>query len=217
MLKIKICGLSRVEDALAAAGAGADLLGLVLAPSRHRVSAEQARRIVKAVRRLKTRPDIAGVFVNEKADEVNRLAEYLKLDWVQLSGDETLAYCHSIIKPVIKVSHVSTEKTAGPVIAEIAAGLKLMPQGKMVYLLDSRREDAYGGTGETFDWSLAEEVAARFPVIIAGGLTPANVSRLVKEVRPWGVDVSSGVETAGFKDTAKIRAFIEAAREAESS
>lgn len=217
MVKIKICGLSEVEHALAAARAGADLLGFVFAPSRRQVSSEQALPIVEAIRSLKSHPEIAGVFVNEKASEVNRLADQLGLDWVQLSGDETLDYCRKIIRPIIKVIHVSREKTAGQVLDEIATVRQLMPHGKLVYLLDTRAGDAYGGTGKTFDWSLAREVAARFPVVVAGGLTPENVPRLVREARPWGVDVSSGVESDGQKDIGKIRAFITAVRQAEGS
>jgi phosphoribosylanthranilate isomerase len=213
MTMIKICGLSEVEHALAAARAGADLLGFVFAPSRRRVSPEQALTIIEAVRSLKPHPEIAGVFTNEKADELNRLADQLGLDWVQLSGDETLDYCQEIKRPIIKVIHVSREKTAGQVLDEIATGRQLTPHGKLVYLLDTHAGDAYGGTGKTFDWSLAREVAAKFPVIVAGGLNPENVARLVGEARPWGVDVSSGVESNGQKDIGKIRAFITAVRE----
>lgn len=215
MIKIKICGLSRVEDALAAARAGADFLGIVLAPSRRRVSPEQARLMVGAIHRLKNRPDLVGVFTNEKATEVNRLADRLGLDWVQLSGDETKGYCREILRPIIKVIHVTGGKTAREVLGEITAGWRLMSPQKLLYLLDTRAGDTYGGTGKPFDWSLAREVAAGSPVIIAGGLTPANVREMIKKVHPWGVDVSSGVESNGQKDTAKIRAFIKAVREAE--
>lgn len=217
MTKVKICGLSRIEDATVAAGAGADFIGLVFAPGRRQVTPEQARPLVEAVRRLPTSPLIVGVFVNEKVSYVNRLAEQLGLDWVQLSGDETLSYCREISRPVIKVCHVSAEKTAAQVLREIAAGFQLEPSGRMVYLLDTRLDENYGGTGQSFDWAIAREVAARYPVIVAGGITPDNVTRLVKEARPWGVDVSSGVESGGRKDPGKIRAFIKAVREAGTS
>ena len=96
-------------------------------------------------------------------------------------------------------------------------GYRLLPRQNLVCLLDSQVGDTYGGTGQAFDWQLAKEVSARFPVIIAGGLTPANVGQLVKEVQPWGVDVSTGVETNGRKDTAKISAFIKAVRRVEAN
>jgi phosphoribosylanthranilate isomerase len=206
--KIKICGLSETQHALAAAEASADYLGLVFAPSRHQVSAQKALEIVEAIHKLRPHPDIVGVFANSTAEEVNRIANYCNLDWVQLSGDETWDYCQQIERPIIKTVHVSGTKTAEEIISEIAMGYRLFPRQNFVCLVDSKVGNTYGGTGQTFDWKLAKEVSARFSVIIAGGLTPANISQLVKEVQPWGVDVSTGVETNGRKDIAKITAFI---------
>lgn len=217
MTKVKICGLSEVQHVLAAAEAGADFMGLVFATSRRQVSVEKALKLVEAVHSLRCRPAIAGVFANAAVDEVNHIADLCRLDWVQLSGDETWHYCQQIERPIIKTFHVSLTSTIEEIIGGMVVGYHQVRHHKLVCLLDSKAGDYYGGTGQAFDWQLAKGVSAMSPVIVAGGLTPANVCRLVEEVQPWGVDVSTGVETDGGKDVAKISAFVEAVRRADTN
>jgi phosphoribosylanthranilate isomerase len=210
--RVKICGLTETSQALAAASAGADFLGLVFATSRRQVLPRTAAGISLEIHTLKSAPELVGVFVNMPAADVNFIADACRLDRVQLSGDETWEYCRFIKKPVIKVIHIGENSAAEDVIQEIEKGYSLIPQKKLVCMLDTRIADAYGGTGIAFNRELAQKVADRFPVMVAGGLTPENAAQIVREVQPWGVDVSSGVETEGSKDIVKIREFVKAVK-----
>jgi phosphoribosylanthranilate isomerase len=166
---------------------------------------------------------MVGVFVNAPVEEVNRTARECALDRVQLSGDEDIEYCRRISLSVIKVLHVAVNVDPTVVFKQAEEWHEAMERidlhvGKhadFLCLLDAAVEGMRGGTGRTFDWQVAKDIAYHFPVIVAGGLTVENVARVVQEVRPWGVDVSSGVETEGRKDPAKIEAFIRAVWNAE--
>ncbi|MDO8716911.1 MAG: phosphoribosylanthranilate isomerase [Dehalococcoidales bacterium] len=216
MTRVKICGISDFETALAAGRSGADFIGMVFAHSRRQIPWEEAVHLLRSIHNLKPRPVIVGVFVNYVSTGVNRVAELCGLDWVQLSGTETWEYCKQIERPIIKAIHISGQKSE-EVMAEIERGRQILGTREHICLLDTASKEAYGGTGQTFDWQVAKEVAARFPVIIAGGLTPDNVVQLIDEVQPWGVDVSSGVETNGIKDITKIAAFIQTVRRVEKA
>ena len=221
MTRIKICGIREEAHALAVAEAGADFIGVVFAPSRRQITPDRARHIASVIKKRNHHVEVVGVFVNMPATEVNKVADFCALDWVQLSGDEPWEYCHEITKPIIKAIRISPQSpnvilsAAKNLNAELAAGAKLLSTQKFIALLDSQVEGTYGGTGLTFNWNLAQQVAKRFPIIIAGGLGSENVAQAIEMVLPWGVDVSSGVEIEGVKDAAKIRAFIETVRQTD--
>jgi len=214
MTRIKICGIRDENHALAAVEAGADFIGLVFAPSKRQVTPTKACEIASAVKKSSDATKVVGVFVNAPASQVNEIADFCALDWVQLSGDESWEYCREVVEPVIKAIRIG-QQSPEELYAELSAGGKLLPSQRFITLLDSQVEGKYGGTGESFNWNLAQQAAKRFPVIIAGGLDPKNVARLIETVRPWGVDVSSGVETGGDKDIVKIRTFIKEVRKVD--
>ena len=211
MTHVKICGIREEVHALAAAEAGADFIGLVFAPSPRQITPVQAEKIAAAVKQSGNTTEIVGVFVNMPAPEVNKIADFCHLDWVQLSGDESWEYCRQIARPIIKAIRIG-QQLREEINAELTVGLKTLSPQKFITLLDSKVKGKYGGTGRAFDWSLARLAAQQIPVIIAGGLTPENVAKAIKIVAPWGVDISSGVEAGGVKHVAIIRALIEAVR-----
>ena len=224
MTLVKICGVSDPKHARAAAAFGADFIGVVFAPSRRQITLGQAKRIAKALDKqpgslmrtadapaiedaLKTRrPLLVGVFADQDPDTVNSIADEVGLDLVQLSGSEPWEVNDHVRRPILKCMKVRE--------GEDAAALMSHYHGGAVLLLDPFVPGTYGGTGRTLDWAVASDVASQTPTILAGGLTPANVAEAVRSVQPWAVDVSSGIETDGVKDTHKIRAFIAAAKDA---
>jgi phosphoribosylanthranilate isomerase len=212
MVRVKICGITEIEPALVAARAGADFIGLVFAPGRHQITAGKAHRIVQKLREQEIKTEVVGVFVNLSIADVNQIAATVPLDRVQLSGDETWEYCRNIEKPVIKAVYISAGVTGSSIIQSIYSGQKMLSEINPLVLLDTQRRGMYGGTGQTFNWELAREAAQHYPVVIAGGLTPENITQAINTVHPWGVDVSSGLETSGVKDAAKIQKFIQIVR-----
>lgn len=196
--RAKICGITRVEDALAAVSAGADAIGLVFyAKSPRHVNIEQAERIVAS---LPPFVDAVGLFVNADAEEVVAVQRHVRLDLLQFHGDETSAYCAAFSTPYIKALRVRPEVNLLQYASDFASAKAL--------LLDAYQEGVAGGTGQTFDWNLIPKDLHK-PVILAGGLTPDNVKEAIRQVSPYAVDVSGGVEREkGIKDAAKIAAFM---------
>ena len=199
-VRSKICGITRIEDALAAVEAGADAIGLVFYPKSPRaVSIQQARAIIAA---LPPFISTVGLFVNASRCELNETLDAVPLDMLQFHGDEAPEQCEGYHRPYMKALRVQ----AGD---DIAASCR-MYSGASGILLDTFVAGVPGGTGETFDWALIPQGLSK-PVILAGGLTSANVAQAIAQVRPYAVDVSGGVEKSkGIKDHDKIRAFMSA-------
>jgi phosphoribosylanthranilate isomerase len=203
----------QTQHALVAAESGADMLGMVFAPSRRQVSPDAACSIVAALRGRADRPLFVGVFVNESTARMLEIAEQVGLDLLQLSGDENAEQVDECAAyyPIIKAVRFPASMPTEQAIAELEPYTRLDRGDRVRLLLDTYSPGVYGGTGETADWSLAAGIAERLPLILAGGLNPANVGMAIERVSPWAVDVSSGVENDGVKDSALIRGFISAA------
>lgn len=215
-IMVKICGIRTLDDALAAAEAGADFFGMVFVPERHRrITADAAKAIVDGARSAGGRgPRIVGLFADQLLEEVNAIVEYVGLDLVQLCGKETVEYAGQVSCEVIKVVHVPESATATDDAGTGARVKDFSGVGHLV-TLDRYVEGIQGGTGKGFDWGVAASLSqAGLPFLLAGGLSPENVSEAIATVKPWGVDVSSGVETDGNKDHQKIQDFMRNARAA---
>ena len=196
---IKICGITRLEDAQAALREGANAVGFVFWPKSPRcIDVERARAIVAELPR-----DVlsVGVFVDQPADGVNELATRVGLSAVQLHGQENHDYVRLMSRPVIKAVAIDGDR-----LPDVSAW-----QPDVMILLDVHDPVRKGGTGKTIDWAAAASIAVRRKILLAGGLTPENVSEAIARVRPYGIDVSSGVEQSpGIKDHARIKALFEA-------
>ncbi|MFK0312688.1 phosphoribosylanthranilate isomerase [Pseudomonas sp. NPDC090233] len=203
-VRSKICGITRIEDALAAVEAGADAIGFVFyAKSPRAVDVRQARAIIAELPPFVT---TVGLFVNASRCELNEILEVVPLDLLQFHGDETPADCEGYHKPWIKALRVRPGD-------DIEAACRLY-SGARGILLDTYVAGVPGGTGEAFDWSLVPARLSK-PIILAGGLSADNVGQAIAQVKPYAVDVSGGVEQAkGIKDAAKIEAFMRAVKQA---
>ncbi len=206
-IRIKICGITNLEDALLAADLGADALGFIFYPKSPRhVAPETAREIIAQLP-----PFVAsvGVFVDEDAGVVHDLAARVGLDWVQLHGQESPDYCRGLGRRVIKGFRIKDEKSL--------VELENYHDAVQAFLLDAYKKGQVGGTGEVFDWQLARKAQRYGRIILAGGLTPENVAQAIATAQPQAVDAASGTEAApGRKDPVKLLAFFKAVRSVSS-
>lgn len=204
-ITVKICGITSLADASAAADLGADALGFIFAPSPRQIEPEKARRIIRA---LPSSVWSIGVFVNEEQNTIREIMHHCGLDLVQLHGDESPALCAELMPYTIKALRIKDEsclQTARAYHGKVRA-----------LLLDTYSKDRAGGTGKTFDWQLAVKIKNQgTPVILSGGLGPSNIAAAIDTVRPWAVDVNSGVEKRpGKKSRHLIRKLTEKVRQA---
>jgi len=204
MTKIKICGIRTLDDALAAVDAGADMLGFNFYKKSPRyIEVGMCRGITAAIRgRAYVR--FVGVFVNASVAEINAIVGTCGLNLIQLHGDETSEMFAQLTPKAFKAFRGT---------ADVGTNTRMIRDGEPALLVDAAVKGLYGGSGVTADWSGAAELAQRYPLLLAGGLTPENVAEAVGRVKPWGVDVASGVEsTPGKKDPSKMKMFVKAIR-----
>ncbi len=218
MTIVKICGLTNLEDARCAAEAGADMLGFIFyEKSARHVTVEQAAAIVSGLRNAQIRPlpRFVGVFVNEPLAGVRAAIETVGLDLAQLHGDEPFDQVQALGEQAYKAIRPETVMQARAQ-AQVYVGAGSRGPERPDLLVDAYHPQRYGGTGRIADVSLARDLARCYRLLLAGGLTPETVGEAVMQVRPWGVDVASGVErTKGIKDHDRVRAFIQAVRDAD--
>ena len=201
--KVKICGLTTLQDARFVAGAHADYMGFIFyEKSKRYIEAGQAGAIINWIEG----PECVGVFVNQPMDDVNMIATQTGIDLVQLHGNESPEYCDLIDKPVIKAFHIDQDTTTDSLQKAINPYLN-----KVDYLLfDTKVENAWGGTGKSFDWKVLDNLPDEVPFFLSGGLSPENVRQACETVHPYAVDISSSLELEpGIKDYDKVEAFFE--------
>ncbi|MDZ7719399.1 MAG: phosphoribosylanthranilate isomerase [Balneolaceae bacterium] len=204
--KVKVCGITTLEDARFAAGALADYLGFIFYDKSPRyIEPAKAGAIINWIEG----PEKVGVFVNQALDDVNDIATQTGIDLVQLHGDESPGYCDMINFPVIKVFHITSETNAD----ELASDIEVYKNSADYFLFDTKIDGLYGGTGKTFDWKLLENLSMGKSFFLSGGLNAQNVSEAIDKVSPDVVDLSSGLEESpGLKDFDKIEEFFDVMR-----
>lgn len=202
MVRVKVCGITSLEDGLAAIECGADALGFIFAPSPRKLAPEAAAAIISCLPPLVSR---IGVFLDHPLDDVRTIMQFCGLDMAQLHGSESPDFCRALGPRVIKSFRVRDRLVLHEMARYTASA----------YLMDTYRPGLPGGTGETFDWSIAREAASLDTVILSGGLNPQNVAAAIAAVYPFAVDVCSGVESSpGIKDYVKLKSFVAAVRQA---
>ena len=212
MTRVKICGNTTLKDALFAAQAGADMLGFIFyPPSPRTIGMDEAHMLVSVLRSTcKPCPLLVGVFVNETAEHMQRVLDEVNLDMAQLSGNESPDILAAMSGRAFKVVRGKTWADWRSTLIQVNPD---RPVNTPAFLLDADHETLYGGSGVQADQTLAATLAQTHPMLLAGGLTPDNVGEVVRQVRPWGVDVASGTEASpGKKDHAKVLAFIRNAK-----
>lgn len=205
--KVKICGITTLEDARFAAGALADFLGFIFYDESPRyLDPSKAGAIINWIEG----PEKVGVFVNQPLDDVNSISRRTGIDLVQLHGNESPEYCDLVEKPVIKVLHIENDTTSD----ELSAEIEKYDQSADFLLFDTKINELWGGTGTTFDWEILKNVANDKPFFLSGGLNPVNIKEAIQSVKPPMVDLSSGLEESpGLKDFDKIERFFDTMRD----
>jgi phosphoribosylanthranilate isomerase len=210
MTKIKICGIKDLKDAISAIEAGADMLGFNFYPKSPRyIEKDICAEITSVLKKEYPQVKLIGVFVNSSVDEIKNILPTCSLDLAQLHGDETFEMLNELRGKAFKAIRGVTDWEADK---------RMVTDLEPAFLIDAMVKGVYGGSGVKADWKMASELAKQYQFLLAGGLTPENVGDAVKQVKPWGVDVASGVETGvGQKDEAKMIEFVKAVRSVSSS
>jgi phosphoribosylanthranilate isomerase len=207
--RIKFCGCTGVRDVMLAVETGADAVGMIFAPSPRRIAESAAKEIAQHLPPFVTP---VGVFVNPSHDDIERARSLFPDLVIQLHGEESASFVSSIDGKVVKAIHVAPDATDSDAIERAAN-----QHPRAILLFDTKADTARGGTGQTFPWRIVAQVARERHVIVSGGLTPENVAACVRTVRPYGVDVRSGIETDARKDALKMRAFVKAVKETDAA